>query len=86
MKQIKLVAAALLAASATSASAAIVTFAPGAYELADIKGDAPVDTLAVSVSGGVASFVLSGADNETFSVPDMSTPSGIVLGDAPYYD
>jgi hypothetical protein len=62
-----------------------VTFYPGTYHLADTFLGAPVDTLAVSVSGGVASFVLSGADSETFSVPSPSTPTGRVLHNDPYY-
>jgi hypothetical protein len=80
------VAAALCGATA-AAAAPVVTFVPGTYSLAYSEYGPAVDTLAVTVSGGVASFVLSGDDTATFSVPDMSTPDGLVYfsGPNPYY-
>jgi len=53
-----------------------VNFVPGVYSLAESNLGPVADTLTVTVSGGVASFVLAGADNATFSVPDGVTPSG----------
>ena len=43
-----------------------------------------VDELNISVSGGVANFILSGADNETFSIRNNSAPTGLFFG-APYF-
>ncbi len=85
MKHIELLAAALVAVSATSASATIVTFVPGTYYLAKISGDTPTDILTVTVTGGIANFVIDDADFVTFSVPDNSTPEGVVLSGSPYY-
>jgi hypothetical protein len=63
-----------------------LTFDPGTYFLAQSFLGAPVDTLKVSVSGGVASFDLTGADNETFSIPSPSKPTGHVMKNKdPYY-
>jgi hypothetical protein len=69
------------------AQAITVNFDPGTYFLSDTHLGAPIDTLVVTVSGGVASFVLTGADNYTFSVPSPSTPTGTVDGthNDPYY-
>ncbi len=89
-------AAVCLLASATAAptGAVEIRFAPGVYDLEDYVEGAPVgpptDILTVVVSGGVASFTLSGADDATFSVPDPSTPTGTDIDDDglfnPYYE
>jgi hypothetical protein len=80
-------AAGILAAAAMGAQGAqaaeTVTFIPGTYSLAETNLGSPVDTLVVTVSAGTASFVLSGADNATFTLPDSSTPTG--GGGNPYY-
>jgi hypothetical protein len=79
--------AAAVSCATVAAAAPVVTFVPGTYSLAYSEYGPAVDTLAVTVSGGVASFVLSGDDTATFSVPDMSTPAGLVYfgGPNPYY-
>ncbi len=70
------------------AGATVVTFDPGTYHLATtFPFDAPDDTLVVSVSAGVASFTLSGAESATFSVENDVAPSGFIhyTADDPYY-
>jgi hypothetical protein len=77
----------------SGASAQTIRFVPGTYYLEDYIENAPIgpptDTLVVTVAGGVASFVLTGTDTATFSVPDDSTPTGTDIdGDGvfdPYY-
>ena len=58
------------------AHAETVTFIPGTYYLAEDYLGTPVDTLVVSISGGVAYFSLSGEDTATFAVQNNSTPTG----------
>jgi hypothetical protein len=65
-----------IAAMPVPAAAEAVTFIPGSYSLAQSDLGPPVDTLDLTVSGGIATFVLTGLDNATFAVPDMSTPAG----------
>ncbi|HXQ17554.1 MAG TPA: PEPxxWA-CTERM sorting domain-containing protein [Caulobacteraceae bacterium] len=59
-----------------AAAAEVVSFIPGTYSLAQSNLGPAVDTLDLTVSSGVATFVLTGLDNATFSVPEMSTPAG----------
>jgi hypothetical protein len=59
------------------AHAETVTFIPGTYYLAEDYLGTPVDTLVVSISGGVAYFSLSGEDTATFAVQNNSTPTGM---------
>jgi hypothetical protein len=65
-----------VAATSGPASAETVIFNPGTYALADMMGGHTADTLDVTVSMGVATFVLTGIDNATFTVADGSTPTG----------
>jgi len=74
-----------LGAASNAAAVDTVTFIPGTYDLAETYLGAPVDTLVVTVSGGVADFTLSGADNATFSVPNDTAPDSFVFGDDPVY-
>ena len=66
-----------IAGASGPAAAEAVTFIPGSYSLAQSDLGHPVDTLDLTVSGGIATFVLTGIDNATFAVPDMSTPAGV---------
>ncbi len=83
----------LLALASAAAGSVEIRFTPGVYYLDDYVPGAPVgpptDTLTVGVSGGVASFTLSGTDDATFSVPDPSVPTGTDIDDDglfnPYY-
>jgi hypothetical protein len=68
-----------------NARAETIVFDPGTYYLADSYLGDPVDTLVVTVSGGVATFDLTGNDNWTFTVPSPSTPTGDYSGN-PYYE
>lgn len=71
-------------------SAQTITFVPGTYYLDDYVENAPVgpptDTLVVTVSGGVASFVLTGTDTATFTVPDNSIPTGTDIDNDGVFD
>jgi hypothetical protein len=83
-------AALMFAAAATFASSAnatiLVKLIPGTYHLSNSGSFGPaVDTLDVTVSGGIGYFTLSGADNLSFSLPDMVEPSFIGYGPAPVY-
>jgi hypothetical protein len=51
-----------------------VQFLPGTYYLAYSTGDAPVDTVTVSLSGGYADFTMTGDDSETWSISNASIP------------
>ncbi len=75
---------AVLALAAAPASATII-FNAGTYALAYSDLGAAVDTLTITVSGGVASFALSGEDTETWSLPDIATPDGGGPGN-PFFD
>ncbi len=79
--------AAAVSGAGVAAAAPVVTFVPGTYSLAYDEYGKAIDTLTVTVSGGIAAFALSGHDFWTFSVPDMSTPDGLVYfgGPNPYY-
>jgi PEP-CTERM motif len=79
-----LTAVALLSVNSGAKAALKVVFIPGTYYLAESYLGPPVDTLSVTISSGTAYFDLSGVDNETFSVPNDSTPTGHV-GRSPYY-
>ena len=68
-----------------TAQADTVTFIPGTYYLAESNLGTSVDTLVVSISGGVADFTLTGTDNATFTVPNLATPLGLQFGDSPYF-
>jgi hypothetical protein len=68
-----------------NARAETIVFDPGTYYLADSYFGDPVDILVVTVSGGVATFDLTGNDNWTFTVPSPSTPTGDYSGN-PYYE
>jgi hypothetical protein len=72
----------LAVALAPQAAQAEVTFVPGTYELANFNLGPVVDTLVVTVSGGVADFTATGEINATFSVPEDISPTG---GTASYY-
>ena len=76
---------AVLALAAAPASAETIIFNAGTYELADTNLGTVADTLTISVSGGVASFALSGQDDETWSLPDIATPDGGGPGN-PFFD
>jgi hypothetical protein len=71
----------------TPAKAERITFIPGTYDLAETNLGPPIDTLVVSISGGIADFTLSGANTATFAVQNNSTPTGDVSGvpGIPYY-
>jgi hypothetical protein len=68
---------------AHSALAETVIFDPGTYNLAESYLGSPVDTLSISIVGGIADFVLTGQDTATFSVTNDSTPAG--GGSNPYF-
>jgi hypothetical protein len=67
------------------AEAEVVIFIPGTYYLSDEFRAPPVDTLVVSISGGVAEFSLSGQDTATFAVQNNSAPTGYIFPDNPFY-
>lgn len=67
-----------------AAQAETVTFDPGTYYLAYSNLGPVVDTLTVTVIGGVATFDLTGADSALFTVSSPSTPAGDYVGN-PYY-
>lgn len=89
MKCVSLAALAFAAAAtfATSADAAIlVQLIPGTYYFSNSGTfGPPVDILDLTVSGGTGYFTLSGADNLTFSLPDMVQATHIGYGPAPIY-
>lgn len=80
--------AAVLFLAGSVANAAVINFNPGTYYLSATTIDPPVDTLTITLNGGVADFVLTGLDSATFSVLNHSVADGIVsyAGDNPYYD
>ncbi len=61
------------------------TFIPGDYQLAYTNLGAPVDTLDITVSGGIASFTLSGLDSATWSLPDVVVPDKMSPGGIRFY-
>lgn len=79
---------AIATAFASPAAADIVHFIPGTYYLTNGGLHAPPnDTLVLTVSGGIANFVMTGADNVTFSVPDASVPTMVDnFGPNAYYN
>lgn len=77
--------AALMGLAGPAAATEIVHFTPGTYLLSNHNLDAPVDTLVVTVSGGIANFTLTGADSAMFSVPDASIPTQLTSGRDPLY-
>jgi hypothetical protein len=78
------------AGSPLAATAAVIHFLPGTYDLDDyVSGappTAPTDTLVVTVTGGIASFALSGTDAASFSVPDDSSPTGTDIDNDGVFD
>jgi hypothetical protein len=65
-----------IAGASGPAAAETVIFNTGTYSLAKMDLGHPVDTLDLSVSAGMAMFVISGEDNATFTAPDMFTQAG----------
>jgi hypothetical protein len=65
-----------IAGASGPAAAETVIFNTGTYSLAKMDLGHPVDTLDLSVSAGMAMFVISGEDNATFTAPDMFTEAG----------
>jgi hypothetical protein len=51
-----------------------VKFIAGTYHLAQSVFGPPSDTLDITVTGGMASFTLSGSPNITWQLPDVVTP------------
>lgn len=73
-------------AAGGAAAAWAVNFIPGTYHLSSLGYLSPADeTVDVSVSGGVASFTMSGVTAATFSLLDGSAPDKVIYGDDAAY-
>jgi hypothetical protein len=70
----------------------VVTFNDATYQMAQTCSslttspcdDSPVDTLTVTVAGGVAQFSITGADTASFDLPSTLLSAGS-YGGAPYF-
>lgn len=79
------IAAAAMTTGVTTAQAA-VSFVPGTYELSDSYLGTAVDTLVVTVSGGVATFDVTGQDTLNFSIVQGAEPTGYISSENFYFD
>ncbi len=71
--------AGVLSASAVSATT-LIQFHAGSYDLSHTIGGSPTDLLVISISGGVATFTVTGGDSASWQIPDDISADDGVLG------